>query len=314
MNRVVGAQVAGLLLALIVSTLVVFGSLFVAPGDPISVLAGGRRLSPEAIESLRQTYSLDDPFFTQYWGWLTGILHGDFGISITSRQPVADLLGPRIGSTALLLALASVFMAVVGIGLGLLAGLGGKKTDGAVRTVTTLGVAIPQFVVAIVLISIFSVGLGLFPVFGSGNGFFDQLYHLFLPAIALALAGLAYIARVTRVAVKTEASREHVQTAESRGVPRREIVRRHILRNAMIPITTVTGLMIAGTISSTVVVETAFGLDGLGSLLVQAVTAKDFAVVQAVSLILVSAFLVINLLVDLGYYLIDPRIRSKGQG
>jgi peptide/nickel transport system permease protein len=149
-------------------------------------------------------------------------------------------------------------------------------------------------------------------VFGSGNGFFDQLYHLFLPAIALALAGLAYIARVTRVAVKTEASREHVQTAESRGVPRREIVRRHILRNAMIPITTVTGLMIAGTISSTVVVETAFGLDGLGSLLVQAVTAKDFAVVQAVSLILVSAFLVINLLVDLSYYLIDPRIRGKG--
>lgn len=310
MGRVVGRQLAGVLIALLVSSFAVFGALFVAPGDPIQVLTGGRELTPDATRALRQHYHLDDPFLERYRHWLSGVLHGDLGTSIISRQPIDQILGPRLGTTALLLAMAAVLMATAGIGMGVVAGLAGRRVDATVRGITSIGVAIPPFVVAIMLISVFAVSLRWFPVFGSGSGFLDQLYHLTLPAFALSLAGLSYVARVTRVAIRSEADREHVQTARSRGLPESRIVRRHILRNAMIPITTVTGLTIAGTIAAAVVVESAFNLDGLGSLLVQSVTAKDFAVVQAVTLVLTCLFLVINLVVDLGYALIDPRTRG----
>jgi peptide/nickel transport system permease protein len=311
MWRRVGAQVAGVVLSLLVSTFVVFGALYVAPGDPITVLTGGRAITPAARAALEQQYHLDDPFFVRYWAWLTGLVQGDMGTSIVAHQPVADVIGPRLVTTLLLLAMAALLIVAVGVGLGLAAGLGGRGVDGTVRTVTSVGVAVPPFVVAIVLISLFAVRLEWFPVFGSGDGLGDRLYHLTLPAVALALSGLCYVARVTRVSVRAEATREHVETARARGLPRGRIVRHHILRNALIPISTIAGLTVAGTIATAVVVESAFGLNGLGSLLVSSVTAKDFAVVQAVSVLLVVLFLVVNLLVDLGYALIDPRIRSS---
>ena len=310
--RMISVQVAAVMLALVVSSFLVFAALFIAPGDPITVLSGGRQLTPAAIAALKAQYHLNDPFLVRYWEWFVGVVQGHFGTSISYGAPVATVIKPRLESTLLLLAMSSTLIIVVGIGLGLAAGLGGRKLDVGIRTVSTVGIAIPAFVAAIVLIAIFSVSLGWFPVFGSGSGFADQIYHLILPSIALALAQVASLARVTRVSVRGEADREHVEAARSRGLPESKIVRRHVLRNAMIPISTVAGLTIAGTIAGTVVVESAFGLDGLGSLLVDAVTGKDFAVVQAVSLILVALFLVVNLIVDLAYPLIDPRIRTGG--
>lgn len=192
----------------------------------------------------------------------------------------------------------------------LLAGLAGRRTDTAISAIVNLGMAIPQFVVAALLTAVFAVGLGWFPVFGSGTGVLDQLHHLVLPAIALALASTAYIARIARVAVREERSSEFVETARTRGLAPSLVIRRHVLRNALIPITTVAGLSIAGLVASSVVVETAFGLNGLGALLIQSVLAKDFAVVQAVSLILVLLFLAVNLIVDTLYVVLDPRLRT----
>ena len=168
--------------------------------------------------------------------------------------------------------------------------------------------AIPAFVAAIVLILVFAVDLGWFPAFGNGEGFLDSVWHLTLPAIALAISALAIVARVTRAAIREEVGREHVQTAVSRGVPRRQIIRRHVMRNAAIPITTVSGLTIASLIAVAAVVEIAFSLNGLGSYLVQSAQSKDLAVVQGISLLLVTAFVVVNTLVDLLYATLDPRV------
>ena len=311
-GRLISLQVAAFALALLVSSLVVHSALYIAPGDPLKVLSAGRGLTPEAEAALREQYNLDDPFFSRYVSWLTDLVQGEMGTSILQNADVSALIGPRLSSTLLLLAMASVLMVVVGVGLGLAAGLGGKWLDAGVRAVSSLGIATPSFVAAIVLIAIFSVGLGWFPVFGSGDGLPDQVYHLILPAIALAMVQWSSIARVTRIAVRTEADREHVETARSRGLPESAIIRRHVLRNAMIPISTIAGLTIAGTIAATIVVETAFALNGLGSLLVDSVTSKDFAVVQAVSMIYVAFFLIVNILVDLSYALLDPRIRTGG--
>jgi peptide/nickel transport system permease protein len=173
---------------------------------------------------------------------------------------------------------------------------------------TTVLAALPAFVASTFLISTFSVGLGWFPAFGSGDGLFDQLKHLTLPAVALAGASMALVARVTRTSVRAEMGREHVQTAVSRGIPRATIVRRHVLRNAAIPITTVAGVTVASLIALAAVVERAFSLNGLGSYLVSAAASKDFAVVQGISLVLVTVFVVINTLVDLAYAFLDPRV------
>jgi peptide/nickel transport system permease protein len=172
---------------------------------------------------------------------------------------------------------------------------------------------VPSFVAAIGLIWLFAVRLGWFPAIGSGTGLGGRIRHLALPAVALALAQLAYVARIARAASREELGREHVETARARGLAPSQIARRHVVRNAMIPILTVSGLTIAGLLATSVVVERAFNLDGLGSLLVDAVVRKDFAVVQAVSLLLVTAFVVVNTLVDLLYGVLDPRVRLDGR-
>jgi peptide/nickel transport system permease protein len=161
---------------------------------------------------------------------------------------------------------------------------------------------------------VFAVNLGWFPALGAGEGVLDRLWHLTLPAIALALSALAIVARVTRVSVREELGREHVQTAVSRGLPRHLVVRRHVLRNAAIPITTVTGITIASLIALSAVVERAFSLNGLGSALVIAAASKDFAVVQGISLVLVTAFVVTNTIVDFLYALLDPRVSLGRRG
>jgi peptide/nickel transport system permease protein len=309
MARFVARRLALLVLALVVSSFVVFLSLDLAPGDPLATLTGGRTLPPGALAALRHQYHLNDPMLVRYWHYITGVvLHFDLGTSIQYREPVTTLISQRIGVTVDLVLYAAVLIVVFGVGFGLLAGLRRGVMDNTVVAVSTILAAIPSFVAAIVLISVFAVKLGWFPALGTGTGVGGTIKHLTLPAIALAASAVAIVVRVTRVTVRSELGQEHVQTAVSRGIPWRLVVRRHVLRNAAIPITTVLGITITSLFALSAVVEQAFNLNGIGSALVQAALSKDFGVVQGISLLLVGAFVIANALVDLLYAVLDPRV------
>ena len=301
-------RLAMLAATLLVSSFVIFSSLYLAPGNPIAVLSGGRSLPPESVKVLEDRYHLNDPFLTQYWIWLTNALHGDLGISILLRTNVSDLIAQRAGTTLALVLYTSILIILIGVGLGLLGGLRRGSVDTATVVTSAISAALPSFVAATVLTLLFSVGLGWFPSLGAGSGFLDTIYHLTLPAVALAISQFAIVARVTRASVREEFGKEHVQTAISRGIPYPQLVRRHVLRNAAIPISTVTALTVAYLIAAAAVVERAFGLNGLGAYLVLAAANKDFAVVQGISLILVTAFVVVNLVDDVLRTILDPRI------
>jgi len=313
MLKLIASRLLGLVVTLLVSSLLVFGALALVPGDPIVALSGGRTLSPVARQALIDRYHLADPVVVRYVRWLGDVVTGDLGQSFVFKSEVTSLIGARLLTTVMLVAMASVLIVVLGVGSGVLAGTRGGRVDTGVMFATVIAQAIPSFVAAVALVAVFAVRLPWFPPIGSGDGLTDRLHHLVLPAISLALGQTAYVARVSRAAILAEFDREHVETAFARGLPWRTVVRRHVLRNAMIPIITVAGLTIAGLIATTVVVERAFSLNGIGSLLVEAIARKDFAVVQAVALLLVAVFVVVNTSVDLVYRLIDPRLDRKGR-
>ena len=299
-----------MLVTLFVSSFVIYTAMYLAPGDPITALAGNRPLPPEAIAALRARYHLDQPFLQRYWEWLTGVLHGDLGYSITQHQSVTSLISGLFGTTLFLVVYAGLIIVVIGIGLGILGGLRRGVVDNGVILASTLSAAIPSFVAAIILLLVFAVDLQWFPVSGihMTSSFPNMLWHLTLPAWALAIATLAVVARVTRTSVREEQRKEHVQTAVARGIPYHYVVRRHVLRNAAIPILTVSGLTIASLIAVSAVVERAFNVNGLGSALLNAANSGDIAVVQGISLILVFAFIITNTAVDVLYAVLDPRV------
>ena len=304
----IARRLAMLVVSLLVASFVIFGALYLAPGNPIAALSGGRSLPPSSLHVLEARYHLNQPFLAQYWYWLDNALHGNLGISITLKENVSTLIASRAWTTAGLVLYASVIILALGIGMGILAGLRPGVFDTSVLVTSAISAAIPSFVAAIALIALFAVKLRWFPALGNGTGFISNVRHFTLPAFALALSSLAIVARVTRSAIREEAGREHVQTATSRGIPRRQLVRRHILRNAAIPIATISGITIASLIAVDAVVETAFSLNGLGAYLVTSAQDKDLAVVQGISLVLVTAFVVINVVVDLTYAVLDPRV------
>lgn len=300
---------AMLLVALLIASFAIFGAMHLTPGSPIAALTGGKTISPEALALLEARYNLDQPFLVQYGTWLTNAVQGDLGTSIALRQDVADIIGQRAWITLSLVAYAALLIVVIGIGLGLLAGLRPGGLDTAIVIGSAAAAGVPSFVAAIVLMLIFSVTLGWFPSSGAGTGLGDVIWHLTLPAIALAFSAMAIVTRVTRASIRQENSAEHVQTAISRGIPHRLVILRHVFRNAAIPITTVTGITIAALIAVSAVVDTAFGLGGLGQFLVRSAQSKDLAVVQGISLVLVVAFVVMNLIVDVLYAALDPRVK-----
>jgi peptide/nickel transport system permease protein len=309
MTKYLVERVSGTLITLAVSSFVIFSSLFLAPGDAASYLLRGRAVSPEALQAIRNQYGLDEPFLVQYFSWVGGLLTGDLGQSTQFRQDVSGLLVARAPTTLLLIAYASVIVVIGGLALGTLAASRGGALDKAVLVITSIATATPSFVAAIFLVGFLSVRLGWFPTFGNGEGLADRMYHLTLPAFALGVTLVGLLARVTRAAMVDTMRMEHVEVARSRGIPGSTVTRRHVLRNALGPILTVTGAMISALLVSTVIVETAFGLSGVGSLLVQAVTARDLPVVQSIALLGVAIFVLSNLLLDLVYPLIDPRVK-----
>jgi len=305
-------RLAGLAVTLLVTSFIVYGALYLAPGNPIAVITGGRPLPQKTIAAIQAEYGLSQPFLFRYLHWLENVIRGNFGQSIVFRENVSVLITARAGTTAFLVAYAALLIIVIGVVLGVVSALRKGTTDTMILAGTTIGIATPSFVAAIVLISVFTLGLHWFPAIGAGTGFVDRLWHLTMPSAALALAGTAYVARLTRAAANEELAREHVDTARSRGIPEPLVVQRHVLRNALIPVTTVAGLTVAGLIAGSVVVENAFAINGLGSYLVTSVEQKDFPVVQAITLLLVAGFVVVNTVVDILYALIDPRISMTG--
>ncbi len=309
MSKYAAQRLSGTLITLAVSSFVIFSSLFLAPGDTASYLLRGRAVSPEALAAIREQYGLDQPFLVQYATWLGGLLTGDLGQSTQFRQEVSALLAARAPTTLLLIVYASLIVVAAGLALGTVAAVRGGTVDRVVLVVTSIATATPSFVAAIFLVGFLSVRLGWFPTFGNGEGFTGRLYHLTLPAVALAVTLVGLLARVTRAAMLDGMRMEHVEVARSRGIPAATVTRRHVLRNALGPILTVTGAMVSALLVSTVVVETAFGLSGVGSLLVQAVTARDLPVVQSIALLGVAIFVLSNFVLDLLLPLVDPRVK-----
>ncbi|MFG1817396.1 ABC transporter permease [Kribbella sp. NPDC049174] len=306
-------RLGAMVLTLVISSFVIFAGMYAAPGDPVSFLIGNpENMTPERIAAVRAEYHLDDPFITQYLTWAKDLLHGDFGTSMVYQQSVTTLLGSRLPVTLSLVVYASVLFIVIGVLLGIWSALRrGTAVDALITGVTTFATSIPNFVVAVVLISVFAVKLRWFAVSGPGEGFFGRIHHLTLPAIALSLGAVAVVSRVTRQTMVEQQSLDHVEAARSYGLAQRKTVVRHVLRNSLGPIVTMCGLIVAGMLAGTVVVEGVFGLNGIGSLLVEAINTHDFPVVQAILLYMVIAYMAVTVIVDLIYPLLDARVLAR---
>ena len=286
-------------------TLAVFSMLFLVPGDPVKMMLAEFVTNPDQIAQMRAQLHLDEPILQQYGRFVGNAVRGDLGTSIRSRRPVATEIAENVGSTAQL-ALASMAVAIgLGIPLGLVAALGRNSwLDVAAMVVALLGVAMPSFWLGLLLIFGFSLHLGWFPATGGGD-----LHHLVLPAVTLGMIAAAIIARLTRSSMLEVLGQDYVRTARAKGLAWWGVVVRHALKNALIPIVTIFGLQFGNLLAGAVIVETVFSRPGLGRLVVGGILAKDFPLVQGAVLFVAVAYVLINVLVDVAYAFVDPRIR-----
>lgn len=311
LTRTILLRIVGVLVILLIISFLTFSLVYLAPGDIVKNLLGNRPSSPDAIAAIRAQYHLDDPFMVRYFDWLWGAIRGDFGYSIRMQQPVTTVIGARIGSTMALIVLSFLIAVVTSIPLGIIsAAREARPTDRIASVVSLIGLSAPSFALAILLLYVFSMLIPLFPAYGGGSGGLDTLWHLTLPAVALAAGIGAILMRMTRAAVLRELQSDAITFARARGLSERE-VRTIALRAAAIPIVTSAGLILTFIVGGTIIVETVFALPGIGSLLEEAVLFKDFPVVQALTLMVAATIAVITILVDLSYLLLDPRVRAK---
>lgn len=306
----IARRMAALVLLLVLISFLVFTLLYLAPGSAEQALLGTRPSSPELLASLRAQHNLDEPFLAQYALWLGNAVQLDFGESIRTGRTVLETIGARLPVTLFLGIYSFVIALVLGVPLGILAAVRRRSAvDRAVVALTVVGVSTPAFVSGVFLLYVFAVALGWLPSFGAGEGFLDRLWHLALPAAAMALIAMALLIRLTRTAMIGALEQDYVAFALARGVPMREVIVRFALRNALVPIVTAAGLMLNVVLTGTVLVEATFALPGLGSLLVEAVQNKDVPMLQGVAIVFAAITIFVNLLVDLAYLVVDPRIR-----
>jgi len=311
-----GAYIAGRLFAtLIVMAVVgviVFLLLHLAPGSPAAILAGDN-VTPAQIAQINHELGLDRPLPVQFGLWAGNVLRGRFGTSIFSGAPVMELIRERMPATISLTLITIVFAASLAVSAGLLAAWrAGGFLDRVLMGVAALGFSVPVFVVGFLLIYLFAIKLRWLPVQGYvplSQGVWPWFSHLILPAFALGLAYLALIARITRASVLEILSEDYMRTARAKGATTTSQLFHHALRNAGVPIVTVIGIGIALLISGVVITETVFNIPGVGRLTVDAITNRDYPIIQGVMVVFSGAYVIINLLVDLSYTLIDPRIR-----
>ena len=282
-----------------------------APGDPVRTLTGDYDAPPEVVEQLRKQFGLDKPLYVQYWSYVTSVLTGDFGKSLrTGRDVLAEIL--RVFPHTLLLALGAVVLAIlIGIPLGIISAVeNNTSVDHISRILALLGISMPSFWLALVLLLFFSVYAGWFPIVGAGELEDPKsvLHHLFLPALALAARDAAAISRLTRSAVLEILRQDYIVTARAKGLTEKNVIYKHALRNALIPIVTVISLDLGYTLGGTVVIEAVFSRPGLGSLIIQSIYSRDYPQLQGAIMFFAFCFLLVNLTTDLVYKIIDPRI------
>ncbi|MGB3643187.1 MAG: ABC transporter permease [Mesorhizobium sp.] len=299
---------------LVLASVVVFAVLEIVPGDPARLMLG-MNASAEQVNLLRDQMGLNAPVIVRYLSWAGGLLTLDFGRSYTYSVPVIDLVAERT-AVSLPLALMALFLATaIALPVGLYsASRRGRAGDTISMGAAQLGVAIPNFWFALMLIYLFAVWLKLVPAGGFpgwGAGLWPGLKALVLPAIALALPQAAILARVARSALVEVLTEDYIRTARAKGLPRRAVLWRHALRNAMIPVVTIMGLQFSFLLAGTIIIENVFYLPGLGRLVFQAITQRDLIVVESVVMLLVATVILVNLLVDLSYAVVDPRLRGR---
>ena len=305
-------RLASTVLVMGIVAVFVFLLLHLSPGDPAAIIAGDNATN-EQIAGIRRHLGLDEPLVVQFFRWLAAVLQGDLGISIFSNEPVAKLIGQRIEPT-LSLALTTILVAVtLAVSFGVIAAWKvGSFIDRLLMVVSVIGFSVPVFVVGYVLIYVFSITLRWLPVQGYSpieQGFWPWFERLILPSVALGLAYVALIARITRTAMLDVLAEDYIRTARAKGVATRSMLLKHALKNAGVPIVTVIGIGVALLIGGVVITETVFNIPGVGRLVVDAISKRDYPIIQGVILIFSGVYVLVNLAVDLSYTLLDPRIR-----
>jgi peptide/nickel transport system permease protein len=332
MLRFVGRRLLGAIPVLLGLSIVLFAFVHLLPGDPCATILG-QHVTPEGCQRLRENLGLDLPMWRQYLDYLGRLLQGDFGASVVNSKPVLVEFAVRFPATIELAVAALVFAIGIGIPLGRLAARHAQSwVDAGVTALSLLGISIPVFVLGLVLVFIFSVQLRWLPtqgridpradlemitgfvlvdslLRGRPDLFVDGLRHLILPAVALGSIPLAIITRITRASVLDVMNEDYVRTARAKGLPERRVESRHIMRNAWLPVVTVIGLMVGGLLGGAVLTETVFSWNGVGRYVVDAIQGRDYFVVQSSILIFAMIFLAVNLVVDIAYAYINPRIR-----
>ncbi|WP_136685724.1 ABC transporter permease [Falsirhodobacter xinxiangensis] len=294
---------------LLVLTLV-FVSLRLLPGDP-ALVALGDQATAEQLELFREQTGLNAPIWEQYLTFLRDAVTLDFGTSLITGQPVLDTIARNLPYTLELTFVAVLLGALMGIPFGIFAAVRKNKLpDQSMRVFTLIGYAIPDFYLGALLLLFFGLNLGLFPVIGGGEGFLDRLHHVALPALTLAFVKIAFIGRLTRTALLEVLSKEYVRTARAKGAPERDVLLKHAMRNAMLPVTTGLGLSILATLSGSVAIELVFNRPGLGEMLMSAIAQRDYPMIQGGVIVFALFVVVVNTLVDIGYQIVDPRLRK----
>jgi peptide/nickel transport system permease protein len=311
MGRYIARRLVQLVPVVFGITLVLFVMLRLIPGDPSSVMLG-ERATDEAVARLNRQLGLDQPIYIQYIYFLRQLATFNLGTSIRFQIPVARLLGERLLVSLSVVGVTLVLTCAIALPLGILAAL--KKDsllDNMVRSVFMVMMLMPSFWVGILLIIFFSIKLGLFPVSGFGTTPIDHLWHLFLPALTIALAITPVLVRALRASILEALASDYVKTARSKGLRERSVIMAHVLRNALIPATTLLGLSIGALMGGTVILEKVFALPGAGALLIDSISARDYPVVQAATLIFATLVILVNLATDVVYSFLDPRVRFQ---
>ena len=290
-------------------SLVTFVLVQLIPGDPVRQMLGPKA-SESAIAFVRARYGLDQPIIVQYFYYVSNLLQGDLGRSLAYRSPVGEIIATRLPATLFLLLYGAAFGISLTVALSVVAARNqGKWIDQAVRFACVAGLGLPSFWIGIMLILLFSLIFGLFPVSGFGKGFAEHLHHLFLPALTIGIIMTPILTRNFRATLIDQMKSDYVNAARSKGLPERYIFGRHVLRNSLLPTVHLLGITLSFLIGGTVVVETVFAVPGLGQLMVRAILSRDYFVVQGTTLVLAVGVVSVNFLVDIVTVMIDPRVK-----
>ncbi|MDY5022089.1 MAG: ABC transporter permease [Blautia sp.] len=310
MGKFIVKRILQLIPILLATSILIFCMIRITPSDPVASMTKGKRISEETRQSLEEKYHLDKSLPEQYIIWITNALRGDLGDSFEYKQSVNSLIAGRLPTTLQLVIMSAILALLIAVPVGIISAVKmNQATDRILSVLTLIFVASPVFLTAILLMLVFALNLHLFPTFGSGKSIVENIYYLFLPALALGLNMVALISRITRSNMIEQLNSNYTTTAIAKGIPYHRVVLKHCLKNAIIPVVTVASIQIGSMIVGAVLVENVFALGGVGDILIGAIKSSDYPVVQGITLMMVALFLVINLLVDIVYALIDPRIR-----